>query len=173
MLFELIRPSRSLQFLYFSKRKSNYCKFYKWLHFSILIQLLGDQTERSPLSQDLRYSPTSRVQLGYVTGWTGESSLFHEQDLRRADMVVRYSAVSSWGHFSLLFRLEKSKWFPSFYCVDLSVCFLNTCDSCIAWGREFSSLLVSSRIKRLINWLVLFPTEYSLCYPLWDKLIHV
>ena len=54
--------------------------------------------------------------------------------MRRADMVIRSSSVSSWGFFPLCSRPEKSKWFPSFYCIDFSVCSLNACDSYIALG---------------------------------------
>ena len=71
-------------------------------------------------------------QTGLTSLWKGLDSL----DLR-ADVVIHSSAVSTLGLPLLFSRIEKSKWSLPFCCLDFSVCFLNICDSCIAWDGNF------------------------------------
>ena len=52
--------------------------------------------------------------------------------------LEKTSAVSTWGLSPLYSRLEKCKLFPPICCIDFSVCFMNTCDSCIAYKKRCS-----------------------------------
>ena len=112
---------------------------------------------------------------GLVTGWTEESFFFHEQDMRRADAVVHFSAVSTRGLPPLFFRPKKNKWFPSFYCMDFCICSLNAFDSCIARDRKlvpYSHCIQLDEMSFYIYWPVIFRPNILLCYSFWDNLLH-
>ena len=101
--------------------------------------------------------------------------LFYEQNFRRADVVVHPAVISTWSLSPLFSRPEKSKRLPPFCFMDFSVCFLNVCDSCIARDGNLVpySNCVKVKYRIIYNWLVLFPTEYSvLGFSLKDNLIR-
>ena len=94
----------------------------------------------------------------FLVTWKSET---RNQGLRRADVVLRFSAASTEAPSPLYSRPEKSKGFPPFCCMDISVCSWNACDTLYGFGRELSFLLVLCKIMSYyINWLM-FLTEYS------------
>ena len=96
--------------------------------------------------------------------------LFNEQDLRRADVVILSSAVSTWGLSPLFFKLGKSKWFHFFLLYGLFCLFLESLWLLYSLGWELSSQLTLCKIKChiLIDLFCLGITKYTLyeirCY---------
>ena len=106
--------------------------------------------------------------------WIGESASFMNRTLSWADVLIRSSAASTWSLRPLYSRSEKSKWFPPFMLDELFCLFLERMWLLYKLRRKMSFRLILCTIKCLyhINWLVLFPNEYSvLGYSLWDNLM--
>ena len=101
--------------------------------------------------------------------------LFYERILRRADVVICYIVVSTWGFHPLYSRLEKNKWFLPFFLYGVFSLFLEHMWLLYNLGRQLISLLIlyTSKCFIIVIDLFLFPTEYSvLDYSLVDNLMH-